>query len=141
MAACINRKETLMNNVPTEKKARLKQAIEEKVASLLTMLDDTPIVHNAQELYDTEKKIAAMTDEIAGFVVEAVVSDSVNDAELDSEAKKLAKQSLVRMKNRGAREVRIQPYRGNPFTIEADYYAKAGVSQQKAQKKGGSIHN
>jgi len=126
-----------MSNVPAERKAQLKRAIEEKVASLLTMLDDTPIVHNAKELYDTEKKIAAMTDEIAGFVVEAVVSDSVNDATLDSEAKKLAKQSPVRMKNRGARGVQIQPYRGNPFTVEADYYAKAGLSDQKADKKGG----
>jgi hypothetical protein len=130
-----------MSNVPAERKAQLKQAIEEKVASLLTMLDDTPIVHNAQELYDTEKKIAAMTDEIAGFVVEAVVSDSVHDAALDSEAKKLAKLSPVRMKNRGVREVEIKPYRGDPFTIEADYYAKAGLSDQKAQKKGGSTHS
>ena len=130
-----------MNNVPAERKAQLKRAIEEKVTSLLTMLDDTPIVHNAQELYDTEKKIAAMTDEIAGFVVEAVVSDSVHDATLDSEAKRLVKQSPVRMKNRGTREVEIKPYRGAPFTIEADYYAKAGVSQQKAQKKGGSTHS
>jgi hypothetical protein len=138
MAACINRKAALMNNVPAEKKAQLKRTIEKKFASLLTMLDNTPIVHNAQELYDTEKKIAALTDEIAGFVVEAVVSDSVNDATLDSEAKKLAKQSPVRMKNRGAREVEIKPYRGNPFAIEADYYAKAGVSRQKADKKGGS---
>jgi hypothetical protein len=122
-----------MNNIPVERKTQLKRVFEEKVALLRTMLDDTPIVHNAQELYDTEKKIAAMTDEIAGFVVEAVVSDT----QLDSEAKLLAKQSPVRMKNRGAREVEIKPYRGNPFTIETDYYAKAGLSDQKAEKKGG----
>ena len=127
-----------MNNVPAERKAQIKRAIEEKVASLLEMLDNTPIAHNAQELYDTEKKIASITDEIAGFVTEAVVSDSVSDAALDAEAKKLVKQSLARMKNRGAREVEIKPYRGNPFTIEADYYAKAGVSRQKTDKKGGS---
>jgi hypothetical protein len=129
-----------MNNVPAERKAQIKRAIEEKVASLLAMLDNTPIAHNAKELYDTEKKIAAMTDEIAGFVVEAVVSDSVSDAALDSEAKKLVKQSPVRMKNRGARDVEIKPYRGNPFTIEADYYARAGVPRKKADKKGGSTH-
>jgi hypothetical protein len=138
MAACINRKRVLMHNGSAERKAKLKRAIEEKVASLLTMIDDTPIAHNAQELYDTEKKIAAMTDEIAGFVTEAVVSDSVSDAALNTEAKKLVKQAAVRMKNRGAREVTIKPYRGNPFTIEADYYAKTGVSRQKADKKGGS---
>jgi hypothetical protein len=126
-----------MSNVPAERKAQLKRAIEEKVASLLTMLDDTPIAHNAQELYDTEKKIAAMTDEIAGYVVEAVVSDSVHDAGLDSEAKKLAKQSPERMKNRGMRSVEIQPYRGIPFTVDAAYYARAGLSDKKADKKGG----
>ena len=127
-----------MQNDSTERKEKLKRAIEKKVASLLSMIDDTPIAHNAQELYDTEKKIAAMTDEIAGFVTEAVVSNSVSDAALDAEAKKLVKQAAVRMKNRGAREVEIKPYRGNPFTIEADYYAKAGVSDQKSRKKGGS---
>jgi hypothetical protein len=138
MAACIKWKGALMDNDSAERKVQLKRAIEEKVASLLTMIDDTPIAHNAQELYDTEKKIAAMTDEIAGFVTEAVVNDSVRDAALDAEAKKLVKQAAVRMKNRGAREVTIKPYRGNPFTIEADYYAKAGVSDQKSRKKGGS---
>jgi hypothetical protein len=138
MAACINWKETLMNNVPAERKAQLKRAIEEKVASLLAMIDNTPIAHNAKELYETEKEIASITDEIAGFVAEAVVSDSISDAALDSEAKKLVKQSTVRMKNRGVREVEIKPYRGNPFIIEADYYAKAGVSRPKADKKGGS---
>jgi hypothetical protein len=141
MAACINRRTAPMNNVPAERKARLKRAIEEKFASLLEMLDNTPIAHNARELYDTEKKIASITDEIAGFVTEAVVSNSVSDAALNTEAKKLVKQSAARMKNRGAREVEIKPYRGNPFAIEADYYAKAGVSRQKADKKGGSTLN
>jgi hypothetical protein len=130
-----------MHNDSAERKVKLKRAIEEKVASLLAMIDDTPIAHNARELYDTEKKIAAMTDEIAGFVTEAVVSDSVSDAALDAEAKNLVKQAAVRMKNRGAREVTINPYRGNPFTIEADYYAKAGVSDQKSRKKGGSTRS
>jgi hypothetical protein len=127
-----------MGNIPADRKAQLKRAIEQKVASLLAMLDDTPIAHNAQELYDTERRIATMTDEIAGFVVEAVVGDSVHDATLDSEAKLLAKHSPVRMKNRGVRPVQVQPYRGTPFTIETDYYAKAGLSEKKADKKGGS---
>jgi hypothetical protein len=130
-----------MNNFSTEKKELLKRTIEQKVALLMTMLDDASVVRNAQQLLDTEKNIAAITDGIAGCVVEAVVSRSVQDQTLITEGKTLAKQSPARMKNRGVRPVQIQPYRGTPFTIEASYYAKAGQSASKADKKGGSIRS
>lgn len=130
-----------MNSTSADKNAALKQIIQQKVAALMAMIDDTAVVRNAQQLHDTEKNIAAITDEIAGHVVEAVVERSVHDDALCAEAKALAKQSPVRMKNRGARTVEIQPYRGCPFTIEADYYAKAGQSAKKADKKGGSTRS
>jgi hypothetical protein len=130
-----------MNNLLAQKKELLKRAIEEKVASLMRMVDDASVVRNAQQLLDTEKNIAAITDEIAGCVVEAVVTRSVQDEALMAEGKTLAKQSPKRMKNRGKRPVEIQPYRGNPFSIEASYYAKAGQSAAKADKKGGSIRS
>jgi hypothetical protein len=72
-------------------------------------------------------------------VVEAVVDRSVHDETVGAQAKALVKQAPVRMKRRDARPVTIQPYRGLPFTIKTDYYAKAGQSDKKAEKKGGSI--
>jgi hypothetical protein len=130
-----------MNNLSTEKKELLKRCIQEKVASLIAIIDDTSVVRNAQQLLEKEKGIAAITDEIAGSVVSAVVSRSVADEALIAEAKRLAKQSPVRMKNRGARTIEIQPYRGTPFTIETDYFAKAGHSDKMSDKKGGSMRN
>jgi hypothetical protein len=141
MAAFINRRIQRMNNLLAEKKQLLKQTIEQKVASLLAIIDDTSVVRNAQQLLDTEKSIAAVTDEIAGCVVEAVVVRSVQDEAIITEGKVLAKQSPVRMKKRGMRPVEIQPYRGSPFTINASYYAKAGLSDKKADKKRGSTRN
>ena len=120
-----------MNNLSTEKKEMLKRSIQEKVTSLLAMIDDTSIVRNAQQLLDTEKCIAAITDEIAGSVVAAVVARSVDDKESIAEGKALAKMSPVRMKRRDERGVTIQPYRGKPFTIEADYYGYFRLSQHK----------
>lgn len=126
-----------MNNLSMEKKQLLKHTIEQKVASLMAMIDDESVVRNAAQLLDTEKSIAAVTDEIAGCVVESVVARSVHDEAIITEGRVLAKQSPVRMKKRGMRPVEIQPYRGSPFTINASYYAKAGLSDKKADKKGG----
>ena len=128
-----------MANFSAEKKERLKRSIQDKLDSLLAMVDDPCIVRNAQQMLDCEKSIAAITDEIAGHVVEAVVARSADDETLVSQAKALAKQSPVRMKRRDDRSVTIQPYRGKPFAIEIAYYAKAGQSVAKAEKKGGSI--
>ncbi len=128
-----------MTNFSVEKKEHLKRTIHEKFASLLAMVDDLCVVRNAQQLLDCEKSIAAITDEIAGHVVEAVVARSVDDEKLLAQAKVLVKQSPVRMKRRDERSVTIHPYRGKPFAIETAYYAKAGQSAAKAEKKGGSI--
>jgi len=118
-----------------------KHSITEKLSSLMAIIDGTTIVKNAQELLDIEKRIAAITDEIAGCVVKTVVARSVQDETLITEAKALVKQSPVRMKKRGMRPVQIQPYRGDPFTVNAAYYARAGQSVKKADKKGGSTRS
>lgn len=130
-----------MSSTPADKNTELKQTIQQKVTALMAMIDDTGVVRNARQLHDTEKNIAAITDEIAGHVIKAVVDRSVHDDALGVEAKALAKQSPVRMKNKGRRSVEIQPYRGHPFRVEADYYAKAGLSVKEADKKGGSTHS
>ena len=125
-------------NDATEKKELVKRAIEQKLNALMAIIDGTTTVKNARELLDAEKSIAAITDEIAGCVIETIVARSVQNDELIAEGKALVKQSPVRMKKRGMRPVAIQPYRGNPFTVEAAYYARAGQSAKKADKKGGS---
>ena len=76
-----------MNNLSAEKKQLLKQTIEQKFASLMAIIDDTSVVRNAQQLLDTEKSIAAVTDEIAGCVVEAVVARAVQDEAIITEGK------------------------------------------------------
>jgi hypothetical protein len=128
-------------NDDTDDKSLIKRSIEEKIASLMAIIDGTAIVKNAQELLDTEKRIAAITDEIAGCVVKTVVARSVADDTLIADANALVKQSPVRMKKRGMRPVQIQPYRGDPFTVNAAYYARAGQSAKKADKKGGSTQS
>lgn len=129
-----------MNDISTQKE-HLRRTIEEKIAGLMAIIDGPLVVRNAQQMSDTEKSIAAVTDEIAGCVIEAVVARSMQDETLTAEAKALAKHSPVRMKNRGMRPVEIQPYRGAPFTVEAAYYAKAGQSAKRADKKGGSTQS
>jgi hypothetical protein len=141
MVAFVNRRMNQMGSISAEKKELLKRTIEQKVADLMAMIDDSSVVRNAQQLRDTEKSIAAVTDAIAGSVVEAVVARSVHDESLIAEAKTLVSQSPIRMKKRGIRPVEIQPYRGSPFTIEATYYAKAGQSAKRADKKGGSTQS
>jgi hypothetical protein len=123
-----------MNDI-TDKKALIKRAIEEKISSLTAIIDGATVVKNARELLDIEKRIATITDEIAGCVIETVVSHSVLDDTCVAEGKALVKQSPVRMKSRGMRPVVIQPYRGNPFTVDTAYYAKAGQTAKKAGKK------
>ena len=130
-----------MSDISAEKNELLKRTIQQKIAGLMAMIDDPFVVRNAQQLRDTEKSIAAVTDEIAGCVVEAVVARSTQDESLIAEARTLVKQAPVRMKNRGSRPVQIQPYRGNPFTLDATYCAKAGQSAKRADKKGGSTQS
>lgn len=127
------------NNAP--KTERIHDAIDLKVAELKKIVTDSSVVCNAQQLHDTEKRIAALTDVIAGYVTEAVVARSVENEDLKTQSKVLVKQSPVRMKNRGVRPVKICPYRGESFTIEAVYYTKAGQSMKKADKKGGFIRS
>jgi hypothetical protein len=142
MADFIKRRpQQIGDDFSAEKKQQIKCAIEQRVASLVAMIDDGSVVRNAQQLMDTEKSIAALTDEIAGCVVEAVVARSVQDDALSAKATALVKQSPVRMKKRDARTVEIQPFRGNPFTIETTYYTKAGQSMKQADKKGGSTRD
>lgn len=116
---------------------RIHDAIDSKVAELKKIVTNTSSVCTAEQLHDTEKGIAVLTDSIAGYVTEAVVARSVESEDLKTQSKVLMKQSPVRMKNRGVRPVKICPYRGEPFTIEAVYYTKAGLSAKKAEKKGG----
>jgi len=130
-----------MNENIEERKQRVKRSIEQKMASLMAKIDDSSLVANAQQLHDTEKDIAAITDEIAGCVIETIVARSIQEQNLIAEGKALAKQAPVRMKNRGLRPVEIKPHRGAPFIIETNYYAKAGQSEKKASKKKGSTQS
>jgi len=116
---------------------RIHDAIDLKVTELKKIVTDSSVICTAEQLYDTEKRIAALTDSIAGYVTEAVVARSVESEDLNVQSKVLIKQSPVRMKNKGVRQVKIKPYRGESFTIEAVYYTTAGLSDKRADKKKG----
>lgn len=126
-----------MDTTNAQRTERIHDAIDLKVAELKKIVTDSAVVCTAEQLYDTEKRIAVLTDSIAGYVTEAVVARSVESEDLKVQTKTLTKQSPVRMKNKGVRPVKIHPCRGEPFTIEAVYYSKAGLSDKKAEKKGG----
>lgn len=130
-----------MDTRNAQRTERIKHAIDLKVAELKKVVDDSSVVCTAQQLHNTEKSIATLTDVIAGYVTEAVVARSVENEDLKKQSKILVKQSPVRMKNKGVRPVKIHPYRGEPFTIDAAYYTKAGQSAKKAKKKEGCIRN
>jgi hypothetical protein len=117
----------------------LKHRMIERVESLLKTLDDAGVVRNAEQLRKSELEIAAATDGMAGEIIKAVVQHSLQDQELITQGRLLAKQAAVRMKNHGRREAEIHPYRGEPFSVETTYYRKAGQSRRRRAEKGGSM--
>lgn len=119
----------------------LKCRIDQRIEQLMQSLDEGETVRNAQQLLEVEQKIAAITDGMAGEAIKAVVENSLQDQELIDQGRALTKQSPVRMKNHGRRNVEIQPYRGDAFSAETTYYCKAGQSTKKGKKKKGSTRN
>lgn len=110
----------------------------EEIEALLQIVGNNDTIDNAEALRETELKITAATDKLAGKLIKTVVTNAVNDDKVIEEGKKLAKGSPVRMKNHGKRDAVIHPYRGDPFTIKTTYYCRAGVLLKKGSKKGGS---
>jgi len=114
-----------------------KAAIREKFESLLRMLDSQDgVVRTAEQFRSRELSIVAQTDAIAGMAVEALVKQSLEDTQLQASGKDLIKSSIDRLKNQGKRPVRIHPLRGESFKVEEEYYYRAGLGQQKREKKG-----
>lgn len=120
----------------------MKQALRAELELLLKMVDNGCVVRSAEELRKAEVDIVARTDAIAGNLIEAIVARSIQDETVvTEEGRNLAKSGPRRMKNHGKRDVVIQPYRGNPFSIRTTYYCRAGLSPKKGDKKGGSIQS
>jgi hypothetical protein len=128
-----------MEKSSSEKKAaeEAKRAIVKKVESLLAMLEtEKGIVRNAEQFRTRELEIVAETDAIAGLLVSAMISQSLSDEAVLTSSKELVKGSPDRLKNLGLRTVELQPLRGEPFKVEAQYYYRAGLSERKRKKKG-----
>lgn len=125
----------------TEVICNAKSEMIESVNALMEVIENDDTIDCAKALRETELKIVAATDKMAGKLIEAVVDIALNDEQIIAEGKKLAKSSSVRMKNYGKRSVAIHPYRGDPFTAKTTYYCRAGVLPKKGLKKKGSILN
>lgn len=110
--------------------------IRTQLESLLNKIDNDYVVTNAEELRNVELEISAATDQIAGTITKIIVTNSIQNTKVVEESKKIVKSSSDRMKNHGKRDVLIHPYRGDPFSIKATYYYRAGLSPQKRVKKG-----
>lgn len=117
----------------------LKRRSLERIEKLLNRLDEAGAVRTPEDLRKTELEIVAVTDAMAGEIIQAVVARSVHDRELADQGRILAKKSVSRLKNHGRRKVTVHPVRGDPFTVQATYYCKAGQRLQRAAKKGVSI--
>lgn len=124
-----------------QQREELKRRMMERVEDLLNKIDDAGVVRNAEQMRETELAIAAVTDGMAGEIIKTVMEQSLRDEDVVAEGRLLAKQAPARMKNHGKREVKIQPYRGDTFFVETTYYCKAGITPQRAVKKGGFIQS
>ena len=107
------------------------------IDALVKMLKDNETIGCAKTMRETELKIVAETDKIAGKMIKTMVNIALNDEQNIAEGKKLAKSSPVRMKNHGKRSVAIHPYRGESFTAKTTYFCRAGVLPKKGLKKKG----
>jgi hypothetical protein len=129
----------MSGNISEQEREELKLRMIAQIDGLFKEIDDAGVVRNAEQLRKTELKIAAITDGMAGEVIKAVLKHSLQDQDLIAQGRLLAKGATVRMKNHGKRDVEIQPYRGDPFTVETTYYYKAGQSHRPVAKKKGSF--
>jgi hypothetical protein len=131
----------MMNQAKDAIIRQTKEEILKDIDKLLKMIDNNDVVDCAEKLRETELKIVAATDKIAGKLIGAVVTNAVREENLISEGQKLAKSSPVRLKNHGKRDVVIHPYRGDPFSIKTTYYCRAGVLPINGSEKKGSIRS
>ncbi len=125
----------MSGNMSEQEREELKLRMMEQIEGLLNKIADTGVVRNAEQLRKAELEIAAITDGMAGDVIKTVIKHSLQDQYLITQGQLLAKGATVRMKNHGKRDVVIQPYRGDPFTVETTYYYKAGQVHRPAAKK------
>jgi len=130
-----------MKTVYTEHVESLKQTLRNQFETMLRVLDDDSVVRSAEDLRKTEIGIVNKTDTIASEIIKSVIIRSLQDETVVSHGRRLVHNAPSRMKNHGKRDVTIHPYRGNPFSIQATYYCRAGLSPKKGEKKGGSIQS
>jgi hypothetical protein len=124
-----------------QQREELKRRMNQRIEQLFQSLDKGGTVRNAQQLQEVEKEIVSITDGMAGEAIKTIVEHALQDQEPIDKGRALTKESTMRMKNHGKREVEIQPYRGDPFPVETTYYCKAGQSPKKGKKKKGSTQN
>ncbi len=109
----------------------IEQQVQDAFKDLEILYKERIIVKNANELEALERKIVAATDKLAGLMTAQKVQQSIDSNELQDEAANLAKSSAKKLKNQGAREVKISLARGEPVKIKTNYYSRKGKKTKK----------
>lgn len=108
----------------------------ESVNAIITMIENSGPIKNADDLRKSELEIVAATDKIASALIETLLRKTISSEDIQTAAKTLVKSNPARMRNHGKRDVTIHPYRGPAFTVSVPYFCRAGLSEKKGKKKG-----
>jgi hypothetical protein len=117
------------NPVGKEQIIIIEEQIKEALNEVELLIEKKSIAKDASGLEAMEREIIKVTDRLAGLIVAQKVQQSIDSAELKEEGSKLVKSLPKKMKNQGPREVEIQPSRGGPVKVVANYFS------QKSKKK------
>ncbi len=113
----------------------IKQQIDEALKEIEKLKNETTQIRNAAELTTFEKKIAIITDRLAGLLTAKAVQEALDSDELTRQSSELIKSMPEKMENQGQREIKINPLRGGAFTVKSAYYTKKKKSKKKKKKR------
>ena len=120
-----------MEEIIAEKKQQMQEVMEEIIKLSKTAIK----LGNSADLEGIEKRVGALTDQLAAIVVGLKVQEALASAELQEESKKLIKSYPKRLKNQGPLEVAVRVLRGGIVKVKSNYYS--GKDSGKASKQRG----
>ena len=118
--------------MPNSSNEDLKQIdiIEKQIKAALKEIEQITtrniILKDAGDLESVECEIARATDKLAGLITAQKIQQALDSEELKHQSEKLVKAQPMKMKNQGAREVKIRTSRGEKVTVKASYYNRNG---------------
>ncbi len=120
-------KVTISNLSEGEHMGTIENKIEDAFLDIEWIIRQKDDIKDPSTLEDVEKKIFKATDNLAGQLLSLKIQESLDSEELKEDASELIKACPKKVKNQGPREIKIRPFRGDPFIVKTNYY-----SQKKA---------